>query len=107
MPNSFAAPLLVVEDVLVGGEGVTLLPAVARVGLPVMAGDTLDVLFGEEREEVLVLAVEPDRDPERVRLRVRSPVPVGAGFEVWPSQSQSHVTLKAPIGSARAAGRGR
>jgi hypothetical protein len=93
---SFADPLLVVADVVVGERGVVLLPAVPREGLPVTAGDTVDLVHGEERDEVLVLGLEPDRDPTRVRLRVRAQGPIGPGFEVWPSQTQSHVTLRRP-----------
>src|SRR5579859_916175 len=52
------APLLVVEDVLVGRGGFVLLPAVPREGLPLCAGDCVDVLCDdEERREVEVLAL--------------------------------------------------
>jgi len=91
------APLLVVEDVLVGRGGFVLLPAVPREGLPLCAGDCVDVLCDdEERREVEVLALEPDHDPRRVRLRVASRFPIAPGFEVWASQSSSHVVLKRP-----------
>ncbi|THD46084.1 MAG: hypothetical protein E8A46_27570 [Bradyrhizobium sp.] len=87
-------PLLVVEDVVVGQSGVTLLPAVARDGLPLCAGDAVDVVHDDERDEVTLLALDPDRDPTRVRLRLASGTPIAPGFEIWPSQTQSHVTIK-------------
>lgn len=87
-------PLLVVEDVVVGRSGVTVLPAVLRDGLPLCAGDAVDVVHDEERDEVTVLALDADRDPARVRLRLASGTPIAPGFEVWPSQTQSHVTIR-------------
>jgi hypothetical protein len=89
------APLLVVADVLLGANGVTLLPSVAREGLYLGPGDVVDVVHDEERDEVVVLGLDPDRDPARVRLRVASRL-IGPGFEVWPSQTQSHVAIKRP-----------
>jgi hypothetical protein len=90
------APLLVVEDMVVGVHGLVLLPAIPREGLYLGAGDVVDLLHDDERDEVEVLGVEPDRDPAFVRLRVSSAVPIGRGCEVWRSQTQSHVTLKRP-----------
>jgi hypothetical protein len=92
------SPLLVVADVVVGSRGFVLLPAIPREGLYLGAGDTVDVVHEESREEVTVLGLEPDRDPSLVRLRVSSSVPLAAGFEVWLSQGQSHVVLKRPPG---------
>jgi hypothetical protein len=89
-------PLLVVQDVLLGARGVVLLPAVPRDRLPIGVGDVVDVVHDDERDEIEVLGLEPDHDPANVRLRVASGIPIGPGFEVWPSQSQSHVTLKRP-----------
>jgi hypothetical protein len=86
----------VVEDIVVGQRGVTLLPAVPRGDLPVEPGDVVDVVLGEEREEIVVVALDPDPDPTRVRLRVASGMPLGPGFEVWLSQTQSHVIVKPP-----------
>jgi hypothetical protein len=93
---SFAAPLLVVEDVLLGARGIILLPAVPREGLPLCAGDLVDLVHDEDREEVEVLALDPDHDPTRVRLRIAARVHVAPGFEVWASQVQSHVMMKRP-----------
>jgi len=90
------SPLLVVEDLLLGPRGVILLPAIPRAGLCVCVGDVVDVVHDEERDEVVVLGLEPDHDPARVRLRLAARVPIGVGFEVWPSQTQSHVMLKRP-----------
>jgi hypothetical protein len=90
------APLLVVGDVLVGAQGLILLPAVRREGLALGVGDLVDVVRDDERVEVEVLSLDPDGDPACVRLRVASRVPIAPGFEVWPSQSQSHLTLKRP-----------
>jgi hypothetical protein len=87
-------PLLVVQDVVVGQGGVTVLPAVPREGLPLCPGDAVDVVHDDERDEVTVLALDPDRDPTRVRLRLASGTPIAPGFEVWPSQTQSHITIK-------------
>jgi hypothetical protein len=87
-------PLLVVEDVVVGQNGIVVLPAVPRDGLPLCAGDVVDVVYDDERDEVTVLALDPDRDPTRVRLRLASGTPIAPGFEIWPSQTQSHVTIK-------------
>jgi hypothetical protein len=98
-------PLLVVEDILVGQGGVTLLPSVARDELPVEPGDVVDLVFGEEREEVLVLALDSGRDPTRVRLRVACGARIGPGYEVWLSQAQSHVVAKHERNAV--AGRGR
>jgi hypothetical protein len=89
-------PLVVVEDVLVGRSGIVLLPAVPRDGLYLGPGDTVDVVHGDDREEIEVLGLEPDHDPQMVRLRVSSHIPLGPGFEVWRSQNQSHVVLKRP-----------
>jgi hypothetical protein len=86
----------VVEDIVVGHKGVTLLPAVARDDLPVEPGDVVDLVLDEEREEVLLLALDPDRDPTLVRLRVDG-TRIGPGFEVWLSQTQSHVVVKRPV----------
>jgi hypothetical protein len=98
--SSFA-PLLVVEDVIVGRGGVVLLPAVPREGLPLCVGDCVDVLGDDdERREVEVIALEPDHDASRVRIRIAPHFPIAPGFEVWASQSCSHVVLKRP-GDAR------
>jgi hypothetical protein len=90
------APLLVVEDVIIGRAGFVLLPAVPREGLYLGAGDVVDLVHDETRDEVKVLGLEPDHDPKKVRLRVSSAVPIGAGFEVWRSQGQSNVVLRRP-----------
>jgi hypothetical protein len=84
-------PLLVIEDVVVGTSGLVLLPAIDRVGLHVEAGDVVDLLAGEVRQEVEVLGLEADRDPQRVRLRIAGTATVGPGVEVWRSQSESRV----------------
>jgi hypothetical protein len=89
-------PLLVVEDVLVGRGGVVLLPAIPRDGLPLCAGDAVDIVHDDDRDEVIVMALDPDRDPSRVRLRVASGTRIAPGFEVWPSQTQSHVRISVP-----------
>ncbi len=90
------SPLLVVEDVLVGKAGFVLLPAIPREGLYLGEGDVVDVVIDEEREEIRVLGLEPDRDPALVRLRVSSRVPIGPGFEVWRCQGESQVVFKRP-----------
>ena len=84
------------RDVLLGQRGVIVLPAIAREGLAVCVGDVVDVVHDEEREELLVIGLEPDRDPSLVRLRLEGGVPIAPGFEVWPSQTQSHVVFKRP-----------
>jgi hypothetical protein len=94
------APLLVVEDVIIGRAGFVLLPAVPREGLYLGAGDVVDLVHDETRDELTVLGLEPDRDPKRVRLRVSSAIPVGVGFEVWRSQGQSNVVLRRPAAEA-------
>lgn len=71
-----------------------MLPAVTRAGLPLCVGDVVDIVHEEEREEVVVLGLEPDRDPTLVRLRLTARVAIAPGFEVWPSQTQSHVALR-------------
>jgi hypothetical protein len=96
MRRDGVAPLLVVADVVVGASGFVLLPAIPREGLYLCAGDVVDVVHDESREEVTLLGLEPDRDPSLVRLRVSSAIPLGVGFEVWRSQSQSQVVLKRP-----------
>jgi bifunctional DNA-binding transcriptional regulator/antitoxin component of YhaV-PrlF toxin-antitoxin module len=96
MPRDGVAPLLVVEDVIVGRSGFVLLPAVAREGLYLDEGDVVDIVHDDARDEVRVLGLEADRDPALVRLRVSSSRPIGAGFEVWRSREQSHVVLKRP-----------
>jgi hypothetical protein len=96
MGRDHIGPLLVVQDVVVGDEGLILLPAVPREGLYLGAGDTVDLVHEEQRDEVEVLGLLRDRDPNLVRIRVSSAVPVAAGFEVWRSQGQSHVMLKRP-----------
>ncbi len=87
-------PLLVIEDVIVGRSGLVLLPAVDRHGLTVEAGDVLDLLAGDVREEIEVLAVETDRSPARVRLRIAATRLAVPGAEVWPSQDESRVVVK-------------
>ena len=94
--SAYAAPLLVVEDVILGGKGVLLMPPVARAGLHLEAGDAVDVVEGDRREEVVVLAIEPDTDAARVRLRVKAGVPIAAGVEIWRSQAESGVILRRP-----------
>ncbi len=96
MGRDGTSPLLVVEDVLVGKSGFVLLPAIAREGLYLGEGDVVDVVHDEERDEIRLLGLEPDRDPTLVRLRVSSQRPIGPGFEVWRSQTQSQVVIKRP-----------
>jgi hypothetical protein len=87
-------PLLLVEDIVVGRSGLVLLPAIDRDSLQVAVGDVVDLVAGEQREEVEVLGLEVDRDPARVRLRIAATVAVAPGVEVWPSQSESRVVVK-------------
>ena len=87
-------PLLIVEDIVMGRSGLVLLPALDRASLQVGIGDVVDLVAGEQREEVEVLGLEVDRNPARVRLRIAATVPVGPGVEVWPSQSESRVVVK-------------
>jgi hypothetical protein len=87
-------PLLVVEDVVVGKSGLVLLPAIDRHGLSLEAGDVVDLLAGDVREEIEVLAVEADRNPARVRLRIAATRLAVPGAEVWPSQDESRVVVK-------------
>jgi hypothetical protein len=87
-------PLLVIEDVIVGRSGLVLLPAIDRHGLSLEAGDVVDLLTGDVREEIEVLAVEADRSPARVRLRIAPTRLAVPGAEVWPSQDESRVVLK-------------
>jgi hypothetical protein len=90
-------PLLVIDDIVVMDRGLTLLPAVPRQGLPIVAGDTVDLCTEEGRSEALVLAVDADpHDPTRVRLRIAPTVHASRGVEVWPSESSSRVVLKTP-----------
>jgi hypothetical protein len=96
MARDGVAPLLVVEDVLIGASGFVLLPAIPKDGLYLCEGDVVDVVHDEARDEVKVLGVEPDRDPSLVRLRVSSRLPIGVGFEIWRSQGQSQVVLRRP-----------
>jgi hypothetical protein len=86
--------LLIVDDVLVGKSGLVLLPAIERAGLQLEAGDVVDLVAGEAREEVEVLAIEADRNPSRVRLRIAPTVLAVPRAEVWPSQSESRVVMK-------------
>ena len=96
-------PLLVVEDLLVGkGGGLVLLPAVERRGLPIVPGDTLDLCDEDGREEVTVLALEPDRRESHVRIRIARSPRARPGVEVWPGESSSRVVLK-PARQARPA----
>ena len=69
------------------------MPAIPERGLHLGPGDTVDVVDGDDRDEVEVLGLERDWDPARVRLRVSSSVPIGVGCEVWRSQVQSHVVV--------------
>jgi hypothetical protein len=92
--RSTVRPLLVIEDVLVGRSGLVLLPAIERHGLSLEAGDVVDLLAGDVREEVELLAVEADRSPGRVRLRIATTRLATPGAEVWPSQDESRVVLK-------------
>jgi hypothetical protein len=87
-------PLLVIDDVVVGRSGLVLLPAIERDGLSLEAGDVVDLLAGDVREEVEVLAVEADRSPTRVRLRIAVTRLAVPGAEVWPSQDESRVVVK-------------
>jgi hypothetical protein len=104
-------PLLVIEDVVVGRSGLVLLPAIDRHGLRLEAGDVVDLLAGDLREEIEVLAVEADRSPARVRLRIAATRLAVPGAEVWPSQDESRVVVKRrvspPYGDARATRRAR
>jgi bifunctional DNA-binding transcriptional regulator/antitoxin component of YhaV-PrlF toxin-antitoxin module len=86
--------LLLVEDIVVGRSGIVLLPAVDRDSLHIGVGDVVDLVAGEQREEVEVLGLEVDRNPARVRLRIATTAAVGPGVEVWPSQSESRVVVK-------------
>jgi hypothetical protein len=87
-------PLLVIEDVLVGRAGLVLLPAIERKGLRLEAGDVVDLLAGDTREEIAVLAIEADRNPARLRLRIAPTRLAVPGAEVWPSQEESRVVVK-------------
>jgi hypothetical protein len=90
-------PLLVIDDLVASDLGLTLLPAVAREGLPIVAGDSVDLCSEEGREEALVLSVDPDpRNPSLVRLRIRFTIHARRGVEVWPSESSSRVVLRTP-----------
>jgi hypothetical protein len=99
--SCFGAPLLVVEDLLIARRGVILLPAVRRDGLHLAAGDSVDLLQGETRIEVKILALEPDADPACVRLRVEARPPFSAGVEVWRSQVESGVVASDSIAEMR------
>jgi hypothetical protein len=97
-------PLLVIEDVIVGRSGLVLLPAIDRQGVNLEAGDVVDLLAGDLREEVAVLAVEADRNPARLRLRIAATRLAIPGAEVWPSQDESRVVVKrraSPPGEGR------
>jgi hypothetical protein len=92
--RAIVRPLLVIEDVVVGRSGLVLLPAIERHGLRLEAGDVVDLLAGDVREEIEVLAVEADRSPARVRLRIAATRLAVPGAEVWPSQDESRVVVK-------------
>jgi hypothetical protein len=79
---------------LVGRSGLVLLPPVDRDRLSVEAGDVVDLLAGEVREQVEVLAVEADRNATRARLRIAPTRLAVPGAEVWPSQNESRVVVK-------------
>jgi hypothetical protein len=98
-------PLLVIEDVLVGRSGLVLLPAIDRSGLHLEAGDVVDLLAGDVREEIELLAVEADRSPGRVRLRVTATRLAVPGAEVWPSQNESGVVVDGRAQSPGLSGR--
>ena len=70
------------------------MPAVDRCGLHLEAGDVVDLLAGDVREEIELLAVEADRRPGRVRLRIAATRLAVPGAEVWPSQNESGVVVK-------------
>jgi hypothetical protein len=75
--------LLIVEDVILGAGGAVLLPAVERGDLRVRVGDFVDILAGDYRRAVQVIALEPDADGSRVRLRVAALRPLRVGAAIW------------------------
>jgi hypothetical protein len=87
-------PLLVIVDVVVGRSGLILLPAIDRDHLSVEAGDVVDLLAGDVREQVEILGVEADRNNARARLRIAATRLAVPGAEVWPSQNESRVVVK-------------
>ncbi len=95
-------PLLVIDDVVAMDRGLTLLPAVPREGLPIVAGDTVDLCSEDGREEALVLSIDPDpRNGSMVRIRIASTIRAVRGIEVWPSEGCSRVVLKPPASCER------
>src|SRR4051812_43149925 len=90
-------PLLVIDDIVVMDRGLVLLPAIPRAGLPLVAGDTIDLCSEEGREQAQVLAIDPDpRHADRVRLRIAPTVHAARGVEVWPGEGTSGIVTKRP-----------